>query len=346
MVGQVPDPIRSEADLDEVLTRPGPALIEFIRSVRSPLLLLGASGKMGPTLARLAVRAAALANHPLEVIAVSRFTHAASREWLESFGVRTLSCDLLDPNAPATLPNSPSVVHLVGRKFGTAQDPSTTWAVNTLVPAAVVRRFPSSRIVVVSTGNVYPPAPVSSGGAREEDPLTPRGEYANAAVARERLFAYAAGESRTPLVHLRLFYAVELRYGVLVDIARRVFAGEPVPLANGWVSCVWQGDANDRVLRALGLADFPPTAWNLCLPEPISVRAAALRFAGLFGIEPHFEGLESETSLIGNSSRLCGKLGRPEVDPETMMGWIADWVRKGGRSWNKPTHFEVRDGSY
>lgn len=291
--GSIPERIDSEAVLDEVLTRPTQPLIEFISSVKSPLLVLGGSGKMGPTLARLAVRAAAQAPHPLEVVVVSRFTDSTARDWLEARGVRTLACDLMDPGAVAALPESPNLIYMVGLKFGTSRNPGATWAVNTQPPAHVVRRFRHSRIVVVSTGNVYPSGPVLNGGSREGDPLVPLGEYANAAVARERIFEFYATESGTPLAILRLFYAVELRYGVLVDLARLVFHDEPVPLANGSVSCIWQGDANEQVLRSLALASHPASVWNLSLSTRVSVREAALRFGTLLGREVRFEGVES-----------------------------------------------------
>jgi len=332
--------------LDEVLTRPCGELIEFIKTVSSPLLVLGAGGKMGPTLAVLARRAAEAAGHPLEVVAVSRFSNAASRQWLEARGVRTVSADLLDATALARLPEAQNIIYLVGLKFGTAQNPAATWAINTLVPARVCERYPRSHIVALSTGNVYPQSDVTRGGSVETDPLTPLGEYANAAVGRERIFEFYSRQQNTTIAFLRLFYAVELRYGVLADIARKVHAGEPVMLGNGAFNCIWQGDANELILRSLPLAASPPSVWNLCRPEILSVREILTRLGELIGRAPIFSGEETPTALLGNPSKLCAALGSPTTPMETMLRWTAQWVKQGGRDLGRPTHFEVRDGNY
>ncbi len=341
-----PEFIATEPELEEILTRPGAPLIAAIKSYSSPLLILGAGGKMGPTLAVLARRAAEAAGHPLDVVAASRFTDAASRQWLEARGVRTVSCDLLDAQSVAALPDSGNILYLVGLKFGTAQNPSATWAMNTLVPARVCERFPHSRIVALSTGNVYPLNAVSRGGSAETDALTPLGEYANAAVARERIFEFHSRRNGTALAVLRLFYAVELRYGVLADIARKVHAGGPIALGNGSFNCIWQGDANEMILRSLPLAAAPPSVWNLCRPEVFSIRQVALRCGELLGREPIFSGRESDTALLGNSSPLCAAIGSPVTPLDTMLRWTAHWVQHGGRDLARPTHFEVRDGKY
>ncbi len=341
-----PEMLETEDQLDELLTRPGAALVEFIKTVSSPLLMLGAGGKMGPTLAVLARRAAEAAGHPLEVVAVSRYRDARARQWLEERGVKTMSCDLLHAQDLVRLPNSKHIVYLVGLKFGTSQNPAATWAMNTIVPARVAERFPHARIVALSTGNVYPLTEVSRGGAVETDPRTPLGEYANAAVGRERIFEFYSQRHHTPVALLRLFYAVELRYGVLVDIARKVQAGEALELANGYFNCIWQGDANDMVLRALSLTGAPPSVWNLCRPEVFSVRAVASRFGELLGRLPQFIGTEAPTALLGNASPICAKLGPPSLPVEKHLGWIAHWVKQGGRDLGRPTHFEVRDGGY
>src|SRR5689334_4847603 len=293
MIVRLPEIIQTEAELDEIMTRPSPALVEFMKTLSSPLIILGAGGKMGPTLAVLARRAADAAGHKLEVVAVSRFSDAGSRRWLEERGVKVLGCDLLDGQAVSGLPDAENLIYLVGLKFGTSQNPAATWAMNTLVPARVCERFPRSRIVALSTGNVYPLSEVSRGGSVETDALTPLGEYANAAVARERIFEFHSQRNGTLLTLLRLFYAVELRYGVLADIARKVHAGEPIPLANGSFNCIWQGDANEMILRALALTASPPSVWNLCRPEIFSVRQIAEQLAGLLGRPPVFDGSES-----------------------------------------------------
>ena len=252
-----PDVIRDEGELEAWLTHPRPTLVDFIRSVSSPLLIFGAGGKMGPTLAVLAKRAAQLAGHRLEVVAVSRFSDESSRQWLEFHGVSTVRADLLTREAVQKLPDAADVIYLVGLKFGTGDNPSLTWAVNTLAPANVAERYAQSRWVALSTGNVYPLVSVKRGGAREKDALTPLGEYANAAVARERIFEYFGRKNGTPIALIRLNYAVELRYGVLVDIARKVYAGEAIDVTSGYFNCVWQGDANEIILRALPLASNP-----------------------------------------------------------------------------------------
>jgi len=345
-IQELPDRIETEEQLNEFLTRPKAALVEFIKSVASPLLILGAGGKMGPTLAVLAKRAAVAAQHPLEVIAVSRFGDRNARAWLEARRVKTIACDLLDAQAVQELPGAGAVLYLVGLKFGTAQDPAATWAMNTIVPTRVLERYPRARIAALSTGNVYPLAEASQGGSVETAPLTPRGEYANAAVGRERIFEFCSRPEQTPVALLRLFYAVELRYGVLVDIARRVHLGEGVELANGCFNCIWQGDANELALRALGLAASPPSVWNLCRPEIFSVRAVASRLGELLGRPAHFIGTEASTALLGASGRLCAALGAPSIPLEVMLRWTAHWVKQGGRNLAKPTHFEVRNGNY
>lgn len=342
----LPQLLESEEQLDELLTRPGAALVNSIQTFSSPLLILGAGGKMGPTLAVLAKRAAAAANHSLDVIAVSRFSDTRARQWLEARGVTTRSCDLLEEGSLEPLPETENMIYLVGLKFGTSRDPAATWALNTMVPARVAERWPHARIVALSTGNVYPLSEVRRGGSSETDPLTPLGEYANAAVARERVFEFSSRRHRAAIALLRLFYAVELRYGVLVDIARTVYAGEAVELANGYFNCIWQSDANDMALRALSLAASPPWAWNLCCPEVLSVRAVASQLGELLGRAPSFAGTEARTALLGNSTPICARLGPPSVPLETMLRWIAHWVKQGGRNLGRPTHFEVRDGNY
>jgi nucleoside-diphosphate-sugar epimerase len=343
---QIPDVLNTEAELDEMLTRPRPVLVEFIKNLNGPVVILGAGGKMGPTLAWLARRAAEVAGHTLDIFAVSRFTDPQAPRWLESRGVRTLCLDLLDCDAPKRLPEAANILYLVGRKFGTAQDAAQTWAINTLVPAYVAERFPRARMVVLSTGNVYPLVPVSSGGSVEGDPLTPVGEYANAAVARERLFEFFAQQNGTPICILRLNYAVDLRYGVLVDIARRIHAGESVSLTTAYINCIWQGDANEMILRSLALAKTPPQALNLTGPAVLSIRGLALRLGELLGQAVHLSGTEADTALLSNPARACALLGPPPTALENVLRWTAHWVKNGGRLLDKPTHFEVRDGSY
>lgn len=343
---EFPGRLGSETELDEELTRPSAALVAAIRQWASPLVLIGAGGKMGPTLAVLALRAAEAARHPLEVVAVSRFGNHATRDWLEARRVRTIACDLFDPAAVIRLPDTANLIHLVGLKFGTATNPGATWAANTLVPARVCERYPAARVVALSTANVYPLTAAVSNGADEAHPLDPVGEYPNAAVARERIFQFQSHRQGTPVALLRLSYAVDLRYGVLADIARHVQRGDPVELANGWFNCIWQGDASDLILRSLALATNPPTAFNLCAPAVLSVRDVATRLGTRLGRPAKFTGQEADTALLSNPAKLCAELGPPPTPLEDMLRWTADWVKRGGRDLNRPTHFEVRDGRY
>ena len=301
---------------------------------------------MGPTLAVLAKRAAEEAGHSLEVIAVSRFKNEESRRWLEERGVKTLGADLMDPDSVGELPASQNVIYLVGLKFGTAQNPEATWAINTIAPANVIRKYRDARIVALSTGNVYPFSPAEKRGSLEEDPLIPLGEYPNAAVARERIFQYYAKTLGSQVALLRLFYAVELRYGVVADMASKILAGEAIDLRNGMFNCIWQGDANDMILRAFRLTENPPSVWNLCRPECFSVREVATELGELLGIAPLFRETDSGTALLGNSRRICKALGEPRISMGRILKWTADWQLIGGKSLNKPTHFETRDGNY
>jgi len=335
--------VKTETELEDALTRPRPVLVEFIRSLQDPLVILGAGGKMGPTLAVLARRAADAAGHRLRIVAVSRFSDELAKARLEKAGVETYEADLLERDAFKRLPDSSNVIYLVGLKFGTAQNPALTWVINTLVPAYAVERYPNAQMVELSTGNVYPLVPVKSGGATEEYPLTPLGEYANAAVARERVFEYCGQKHKTAVIRIRLNYAVELRYGVLVDLARRVWPDEAVDLSNGYLNCIWQGDANEMILRSLALEPGP---WNLTGTGVVSVRDVAERFGKIFEKGVRFVSQESDTALLNDSAKICKRLGTPPTSLQTMIGWIAHWMRNGGRYLGKPTHFEVRDGSY
>ncbi|HSG72454.1 MAG TPA: NAD(P)-dependent oxidoreductase [Planctomycetaceae bacterium] len=341
-----PDSISTEDELDDVLTHPSPELCEIISRVTSPLVVLGAGGKMGPSLAVLAKRAAEQAGHKLKIIAVSRFSDESQRTWLETRGVQTHVANLLKRVEVEQLPDASHVIYLVGMKFGTSQRPDLTWAANTLVPSYVLERYPTSRIAAVSTGNVYPLVPVASGGSREDDPLTPLGEYANAAVARERMFDYFSRERGTPVCLLRLSYALDLRYGVIPDLAGKVWSEEPIPLETGHFNCLWQGEANERIVRALELCESPASAYNLTSSQILSVRETALRLGELLGKSPNLTGEETGTAFISNTEKLDRLWEKPRVNPETLIRWSAHWVRSGGRSLNKPTHFETRDGVY
>ncbi len=345
MSTQPPASIDSEAALDDVLTSPRPQLVQYIKTLTSPLLILGAGGKMGPSLTVLAKRAAQQAEHKLEVIAASRFSDRAARDWLEARGVKTIVANALQRDDLAALPDADNVIYLVGQKFGTSANPSGTWIANTLAPALAAERFRSARMVGLSTANVYPLSTVASGGSREEDPLTPLGEYANAAVARERVLEYFSQQHGTPIAILRLSYALDLRYGVIADIAGKVLRGEPISMASGHFNAIWQGDANELILRSLDLAASPAAAFNLSGPM-LATREIARQLGDLLGRSPVYEGEESGTALVCDTSRLSDLLGMPATPLSAVLRWTADWVRNNGRSLNKPTHFETRDGKY
>jgi nucleoside-diphosphate-sugar epimerase len=344
----LPERIDIVETLEEVMTRPSPALVEFIRTVSDPLVILGAGGKMGPTLAWMARRAADVAGrgYSLQIVAVSRYTDAPARDWLEARSVKTISCDLFDRTALARLPDSENVVYLVGLKFGTSRSPASTWAANTLIPANAAERYPQARIAALSTGNVYPLAPVTGNGWAESAALTPLGEYANSAVARERIFEHFAAKNGTPMALIRLSYALDLRYGVLVDLAQKVYAAQPVDLTTGFVNCIWQGDANDAILRSLSLATNPPTAINLTGTEKVSIRQAASRLGELMNRPVQFVGTEAETALLSDTSLMVERLGTPSTPLDTVLRWTAHWIMDGGSTLNKPTHFEARDGAF
>jgi nucleoside-diphosphate-sugar epimerase len=341
----LPNPV-TEEQLDDYLTTPRPVLIDFIRTVKSPLVILGGGGKMGPSLAVLARRAADAAGYPLDILSVSRFSKPATQHWLEILGVRTISLDLMVRGAYRELPDSDNVLYLVGLKFGTGENPPLTWATNTLVPSFTCERYSGSKIVALSSGNVYPNSSIHGQGSSEEDGLEPLGEYANSCVARERIFDYYSQNHGTPIALIRLSYAVDLRYGVLFDIAKNVYEGRPTPIANGYLNCIWQGDANEMILRSFAYSNSPAYPLNLTGPKKCSVRELALRFADLLGNEALFSGTETDNALLSNTSRLLGTLGLPPTSIDEMTSWTADWIMAGGRSLDKPTHFEVRNGKY
>ena len=341
-----PPTIQNEIELLQWMTRPSPALLKAIPRIKSPLLILGAGGKMGPSLSLLARRAADAAGHALDIIAVSRFSDPQIRIWLDHQQITTISADLMDPTAFQQLPECENLIYMIGQKFGTSQNPAKTWAINTLPPAYCVQRYPQARIVALSSGNVYPFVRVDGEGSRESDPLTPTGEYANSCIARERIFEYWSAKQQTSIILLRLSYALDLRYGVLVDIARKIFQGQPLDVSMGKVNCIWQGDANDMILRSLELAGQPPAIINLTGTEWFSLRDLAHRFGEYFNCEPEFSGEESGTALISNTEFMVAKLGAPHTPVESLLRPTAEWIRSGGRLLDKPTHFEVRDGAY
>lgn len=334
---------RSEEELEEALSRPCPALATSLAGAPGDLIVLGAGGKMGPSLARMAKRA----DPARRVIAVSRWSSQAAQAALHEAGVETLRADLLDPRALATLPSAPNVVFMAGQKFGTSGSPATTWAMNAAVPAFVAERYAGARIVVFSTGNVYPLTPPPRGGSRETDDVAPVGEYAYSCLARERLFTAASARHGTLVSIIRLNYAHDLRYGVLTDLAVRVAARQPVDLAMGHVNVIWQGDANARALASLAHAAAPePYVVNVAGPAVLRVADLATALGARLGVEPVFTGAEAPDALLSCSARMGELLDAPLLPLETLLDWVADWVSRGGRLLGKPTGFETRDGRF
>jgi nucleoside-diphosphate-sugar epimerase len=335
------------AELEDLLSLPTAGVRSTLHALEGDVAILGAGGKMGPTLARMARRGLdEIGQRERRVFAVSRFSDVKVREELEAHGVIVLSCDLLDRSAVQSLPDAPNVIFMAGQKFGTSEAPELTWVMNTLVPAHVAERYAKSRIVVFSTGCVYPLVPLSGPGSREEDALNPPGEYAATCVGRERVFAHFAKQHGTQVLYFRLCYANDLRYGVLVDVAQKVASGQPVDVSMGAVHVIWQGDANARAIQCLAHVAHPPGALNVTGLERVSVRWLAKRFGELLEKEPIFSGVEGERAWLWDASRSYELFGPPEVDLEEMMRATTQWLRQGGSTINKPTHFEATDGKF
>lgn len=332
--------------VEERLSRPSEADAKAVTGLGGELLILGVGGKMGPSLARLAQRAADVAKVPLRIRAVARFSDPELPGQLEAAGIETISCDLLEPGALEALPDAQNVIFMAARKFGTTGEAHLTWAMNTYLPGRVAERYRNSRIVAFSTGNVYPLRQVIDGGATEETPTAPVGEYAQSALGRERMFEYGSAKWGTQVALLRLNYAVEMRYGVLVDIGRAVYEGRPVDVRTGHVNVIWQGDANSACLRSFALCASPPCVLNITGPETLRVRDIAEQFGRLFGVAPQFSGEEAGVALLNNAAKSHGLFGLPRVPAEQVITWTAEWIAQGGRVLNKPTHFEVQDGKF
>ena len=337
---------QSVDELEEWLSRPSPRAIQTLAALDGDLLLLGAGGKMGPTLARMAVRATREAGVQRRVLAASRFSDPAVRQRLEAWGVETLACDLLDEQAIAALPPVPHVVFMTGMKFGASSNPALTWAMNCYLPALVCRHFRDSRIVAFSSGNVYGLVPADGRGSRETDPLAPVGEYSLSVLGRERIFEHFSRTLGVPVATLRLNYATELRYGVLVDVAREVWAERPVDLSVPTVNVIWQADANAMTLAALAHVATPPRVINLAGPEILRVRDVAEQYGRIWNKPVRFAGPEGATAYLNDGRGGYPLLGDVQVRAADMLAWTADWVAHGGASLNKPTHFQVSSGKF
>jgi nucleoside-diphosphate-sugar epimerase len=333
----------SEDALEAHLAEPDDDTVAALAQLPGDVIILGAGGKMGPSLARMARRA--IGDRLRRVIAVSRFTDAAAAAQLEAHGVETIRADLADPRAVAALPDTPNVLWMAGQKFGTTGDPVGTWTHNVVASVHAAERYAGSRIVCFSTGNVYGRSAVGRGGSLEGDALVPDGEYAASTIGRERVFESIARRTGSPLLLYRLFYACDLRYGVVTEIARRVLEGEPVDVTTGWVNVIWQGDANRLALRGLLMANNPALALNVTGPV-MRVREVAERIGAYAGVSPQFIGEEQSDALIGNVDRLAEYLPYTALPLDTLCAWAVAWIRQGGRLLSKPTKFEVRDGRF
>jgi nucleoside-diphosphate-sugar epimerase len=336
----------SEPELDHLLTQPNAADLAFAERLEGDVIILGAGGKMGPTLARRLLKALRESGRSTKVLAASRFQSTSAVAELRDGGVETISCDLLDPVQVQSLPHVTNVLFLAGRKFGSAGDPDLTWAMNTMVPAQVAQHYRDSRIVAFSTGNVYPFVTPERGGSVESDAPEARGEYAQSCLGRERIFEYYSKQFHMPCLLFRLNYAIDLRYGVLVDIARQVYADKPVNLAVPAVNVLWQGDANSYAMRSLALCTSPARILNVTGPETLQVRRVAEFFAQRFQRELHFEGESSGVALLNNAGACHAALGYPEVTADQLMEAVATWVEAGGSTLNKATKFQVTDGKF
>jgi nucleoside-diphosphate-sugar epimerase len=340
--GELPASIANEEALEELLSQPPQWLCDKLQALDGDITVLGVAGKVGPTLARMAKRAAP----EKRVIGVARFSDQDVRRRLDEWGVETVACDLLDRDAVETLPKTANVVYMAGKKFGTDGDPSFAWAMNTHVPALVAEQYRDARIVAFSTLCVYPFAPIAEGGFGEEVEPGPTGDYATSCAGRERMFGFFSRKHGTPGRLARLNYAIDLRYGVLHDIAGWVRDGKPIPLGTGFASVIWQGDANAQILGALAHTTVPTSPLNVGGPEHMSVVLAAREFGRRFGKEPVFEGQAQPDGWYNNTLAAQRLFGYPSVPLAVMIDWVADWMERGMPSHNKPTHYEERQGTF
>lgn len=338
--------MRTVEELEAKLAEPSERLSSDLASLDGDILVLGVGGKMGPSLARLAKNGIRKAGVNKRVIGVSRFSNQEARSELEESGIETISCDLLNDEELRKLPDVKNVIYMAGNKFGTTGNEHFTWAMNSYLPGRVAEKYKDSRIVVFSSGNVYPFSPVGLGGVNESVPPAPVGEYAQSCLGRERIFEYFSHKYGTPMVMFRLNYAIDMRYGVLLEVARAVNEGRPIRLTMGHANVIWQGDANEMAIRSLTECTNPPNIINVTGPETMSIRWAAQEFGKRLGKEAVLEGQESESALLSNASKSHQLFGYPRVSLLQMIDWVSEWVQAGGRTWNKPTHFQEREGKF
>lgn len=341
-VKTMPGKFESVGQLEEFMSSPSESLVEYFKGLAGDIMIIGAGGKIGPTMAMMARRAADQAGVRKEVYAVD----AQPLKVLEGKGIETLQCDLLDRKAVDRLPRAENIVYMAGRKFGSSGSEWLTWAINVMVPHNVAEVYINSRMAVFSTGCVYPVVDVNTGGSVETDATCPIGEYAMSCLGRERVFDYYAAEKGTKVVQIRLNYALELRYGVLVDIATKVYNDEPVDVTTGLVNGIWQGDCCDQALRSFDYAASPSSILNITGPEILSVRWIAGRFGQLFGKQVRIAGQENSRAFLSNASLANSLFGNPSAPVGKIIEWIAGWIQRGGENLGKPTHFETQDGKY
>ena len=341
-----PERIAGTEELEQLLSVPSAELIEMMKRLNGDIMILGIAGKMGVTMGRLAVNAIRAAGVNRKVFGVARFSRPEDREKLQAAGIETIACDLLDQEAVRKLPQVENIIFMAGRKFGTDGSEDQTWAMNVLAPAYAAEHFRASRIVAFSTGCVYPLVGVGSCGCTEEVVPLPVGEYAQSCLGRERIFQYCSNRFGTKLLLFRLNYSVDLRYGVLHDIARSIWEGRPVDNTVGYFNVIWQGDANANALRALELADSPAAILNVTGPETASVEKTALLLGRLMNREVTFKGTPGDRCYLNDSAKMCRCFGYPSVSLDQMIRWQADWIVNGGVSIGKPTHFEVNNGKF
>jgi dTDP-4-dehydrorhamnose reductase len=345
-LGLIDDFPANELELEERLSRPPVQLIEMMSRLRGDFLFLGAGGKMGPSMARMARRATDAAGVQRRIVAVSRYQNSADRDGLEKHGIETFGVDLLKPGALEALPDAENIIYLAGMKFGSTGQEPLTWAMNSLLPGLVCRRYPRSRMVAFSTGNIYGMVPVSGSGSLETDPPNPVGEYAQSCLGRERIFQYASLSEGTRVAIIRLNYACDLRYGVMVDIASRVLAGEPVDITVNAFNIIWQADANALSLLCLELASSPPFIGNLSGLDKISVSDLAQYYGRAYNHEILLKNEDSGFALLTDARALLNLLSYKPMKNEILKRWVAEWIFRGGQTLRKPTGFEKLDGRF
>ncbi|HEY9189056.1 MAG TPA: NAD(P)-dependent oxidoreductase [Bacteroidota bacterium] len=338
--------IETEEEIENIMTTPSEELIKTLSKIDGDIIVLGCAGKMGPTMTKLAKRAIDEGGLKKRVMGIDRNIAPQFKKDFKKLGIDFFECDMLDKKSFDALPNVENVIYMAGMKFGSSASISLTWALNTYLPTVVAQKYRDSRITVFSSGNIYHLTPVLHGGADENTPPNPFGDYAQSVLGRERMFEYFSIKNNTKVTIARLCYAVDLRYGILLDVAQKVKAKIPIDLTMGSVNVIWQGDANEQILRTLSIASTPATVINITGPETISIRWLAKRFGELMNIKPIFVGEEASTALVFNASKAHGIFGYPKVPLEQIIQWVAYWVLIGGKTLNKPTHFETRDGKF